>query len=133
MVVLDAVTEMKDGESRTFFGVIGMAIRGKICFDKTHDERVVRAQTVDEARTDGNTGGTSRPFVLSRKIASLARLPPLPRGCMISYYVLGSPDRWCFPRIFGAGVAGGFLGYRSNRSWCVVEWWGLSHLVARAS
>ena len=132
MVVLDRVTKMKDGESRTFFGVIGMAICGKMCFDEPHDERLVRAWAVDEERNDENPGGTSRPFVLSRKFALLARLPPLPRGCFISYYVLGSPDRWCFPRIFGAGVVGGILGYRSNLSWCVVEWWGLSHLVDRA-
>ena len=47
---------------------------------------------------------------LSRKFAFLALSPPRARGRFISYYVLGSPDRWCFPRIFGAGVVGGSLG-----------------------
>ena len=50
MVVLDGVTEVKDGESCTFFGAIDMAIGGMMCFGKIHDERVVRAQTVDEKR-----------------------------------------------------------------------------------
>ena len=37
MVVLDGVTEVKDGESCTFFGAIDMAICGKMCFGKIHD------------------------------------------------------------------------------------------------
>ena len=52
-VVLDGVTEVKDGESCIFFGAIDMAICGKMCFGKTHDERIVRAQTtVDEKRNE---------------------------------------------------------------------------------
>lgn len=39
MVVLDGVTEVKDGESCTSFGAIDMAICGKMCFGKTHDRK----------------------------------------------------------------------------------------------
>ena len=42
MVVLDRVTEVKDGESCILFGAVAMAICG---FDKMHDDQVVvRAQ-----------------------------------------------------------------------------------------
>ena len=37
VVVLDGVTEVKDGESCTFFGAIDMTICGEMCLSRTHD------------------------------------------------------------------------------------------------
>ena len=63
MVVLDGVAEVKDGESCILFGAVAMAIGGKMCFGKVHNDQVVvvRAETTDEKRNDENTEGTSRP------------------------------------------------------------------------
>ena len=117
VVVLDGVAEVKDGESCTFFGAIKMAICVEMCFGNPHDGKNRKSSRRWMRRENGeNTGGSSRLFIYSRKFACLALFPPLPRGLIISYYVLGSPDRWCFPRIFSAGVVAGLLGYRSNRS-----------------
>ena len=64
MVVLDGVSEVKDGESCTLFGAIDMAICGEMRFGRAHDRKSCkRAQTVDGKRNDENTGGTSQPFV----------------------------------------------------------------------
>lgn len=85
-VTLDGVTKVKDGESCILFGAVAMAVCGKMCFGKIHDEQVfVRAQAADEKRNVVNTEGTSRPYVF---IMQICLLSPLPSSCPGACYLL---------------------------------------------
>ena len=88
MVVLDGVAEVKDGELCILFGALAMAICGKMCVGKIHDDQVVvRAQTTDKKR-NGEVRILKGRHDLMYLFTQICLLSPLPSSCPGAFYLL---------------------------------------------